>query len=83
MHTQRCFPLVALGLYRLGVTEQIHSASSLMVAHVNEHGDGVVIGIGPKEVVGLLPLSTVGGVQPQATGGVLLQPPQPTPVVAN
>ena len=83
MHMQRCCPLVARGLYRLSVTEQNHFAYSLMVAHVNEHGDGVVIGIGPKEMVGLLPLSTVRGVQPQATGGVLLQPPQPTPVVAN
>ena len=80
---QRCFPLVALGLFRLGVTEQTHSAYSLVVAHVNEHGDGVVIGAGPKEMVGLLPLSTVRGVHPQATGGVLLQPPQPTPVVTH
>ena len=37
-------------------------ASNLLVeAHVNEHGDGIVAVIWPKEVVGLFPLAVVRG----------------------
>lgn len=39
-------------------------AVSLVEAHVNEHGDGVVAVVGPKEVVRLLPLAVVRGPPP-------------------
>lgn len=45
---------------------------SLVEAHVNEHGNGVVALVGGKEVVGLLPLTPQGGpATPQAMHGVL------------
>lgn len=48
------------------------TAGSLVEAHVNEHGDGVVALVGRKEVVGLLPLVPEGwSATPQAMHGVL------------
>lgn len=44
--------------------QQDSIAGVLVEAHVNEHGDGVVAVVGPKEVVRLLLLPTVGGSAP-------------------
>ena len=37
------------------------TAGSLVESHVNEHGDGVVTVVRPKEMMGLLPLAMVRG----------------------
>lgn len=40
------------------------NAISLVEAHINEHGEGVVAVVGPKKMVGLLPLALVGASAP-------------------